>query len=260
MLLTKTMTAVVASLKTKTLEPKALYLGPDLNKKRHRIKNENGQKMLLAGAAYELVPRVDDNGKRVNKRILIAVTPGWVASPDTDVSFLARVPKSAMLVRLIGTVEVLQEEDSAVLHNKNTATPTTVAGKATDADADAAAEHPAVPSATSKVIGSTSAELANKTLDVSVGKPASQPLALTDAELAVFKRELEVINAQRAAGFDPNVSVATAGIMSNRSHATIYRDIKKAALPKPTKIGSRSFFPLSVVLAYVAGQVCGGAA
>ena len=145
MLLTKTMTAVVASLKTKTLEPKALYLGPDLNKKRHRIKNENGQKMLLAGAAYELVSRVDDNGKRVNKRILIAVTPGWVASPDTDVSFLARVPKSAMLVRLIGTVEVLQEEDSAVLHNKNTATQTTVTGKATDADA--AAEHPAVPSA-----------------------------------------------------------------------------------------------------------------
>lgn len=256
MLLTKTMTAVVASLKTKTLKPKALYLGPDLNKKRHRIKNKNGQKMLLAGAAYELVSRVDDNGKRVNKRILIAVTPGWVASPDTDVSFLARVPKSAMLVRLIGTVEVLQEEDSAVLHNKNNATQTTVTGKATDA----AAEHLAVPPATSKVIGSTSAELANKTLDVSVGKPASQPLALTDAELAVFKRELEVINAQRAAGFDPNVRVATAGIMSNRSHASMYRDIKKAALPKPTKIGSRSFFPLSVVLAYVAGQLVGGAA
>ena len=78
-------------------------------------------------------------------------------------------------------------------------------------------------------------------------------------KLAAFARELAIIKAQCDAGMEPAISIAATCFMSKRSHATVYRDIQKRILPSPMKIGRNSALPYSVVKAYAAGQLVGGA-
>jgi len=80
-----------------------------------------------------------------------------------------------------------------------------------------------------------------------------------DRKLAVFIRELAIVKAQCDAGMDPAVSIAATCFISKRSHATVYRDIQKGFLPPPMKIGRRSVLSFSVVKAYAAGKLIGGA-
>lgn len=84
--------------------------------------------------------------------------------------------------------------------------------------------------------------------------------ALEQRKLAAFTRELIVIKAQCEAGLEPAISIAGTCYMSNRSHATVYRDIQKRILPAPIKIGRNSALPFAVVKAYAAGQLVGVAA
>lgn len=77
-------------------------------------------------------------------------------------------------------------------------------------------------------------------------------------KLAAFTRELVSIKAQCDIGIEPVISIASACFLSKRSHASIYRDIKKRILPSPVKIGRNSALPFSVVKAYAAGQLNGG--
>lgn len=241
-----------ASQQFKSSKQKAIYYGRDLQTGGFRFKDSDGQKCIVIGAAYEIVTSTDVTGKSKKKRELIAKTPGWEATPETDVSFIAIELKTRNRIRLIGTVQVLPV----------TAIPTVspLQLKAPPNIEVVAATEP-MPKAEQQMSDmSQKCALPPTTVDSDCDKQVSQTLALAEEKLAAFKSELEVINAQRASGLDPIVSIPTMEIMSKRSHASIYRDVKKNVLPKPTKVGSRSFFPLSVVLAYIAGQVHGGAA
>jgi predicted DNA-binding transcriptional regulator AlpA len=254
---TKSRLAIAAGRETKPSKPKVLYFGHDPDTVRHRFKNDAGQKCLLTGAAYKLVAHQKDSGKRGHKRQLIGVTPGWVANPESDANFLTIDAKSGQRVRLIGSVAVVHKAGTAGQHQKNDAIHT-AQFKAVEPVAKEPASAPDTEAAITGMPTASSNGSTIKSSYVSNEKPTGQHLQLTDSEMARFKRELEVINAQHAIGLDPNVSISTTGVMSQRSPATIYRDVKKRVLPKPIKIGKRSFFPLSVVRTYTAGQVCGG--
>ncbi|CAN0483039.1 unnamed protein product, partial [Phaeothamnion confervicola] len=64
-----------------------------------------------------------------------------------------------------------------------------------------------------------------------------------ERKLAAFARELAIIKAQCDAGMEPSISIAGTCFISKRSHATVYRDIKKRVLPAPMKIGRSSMLP-----------------
>lgn len=81
-----------------------------------------------------------------------------------------------------------------------------------------------------------------------------------ERRLAAFVREIAVIKAQCDVGMDAYISIAATCFISNRSHATVYRDIQKRILPTPTKIGRSSMLPFAAVKAYAAGTQLGGAA
>lgn len=81
-----------------------------------------------------------------------------------------------------------------------------------------------------------------------------------ERKLGAFVRELAIIKAQCDAGMEPSITIAATCFFSKRSHATIYRDIKKRVLPTPMKIGRSSMLPFSVVKAYAAGALVGDAA
>lgn len=102
-----------------------------------------------------------------------------------------------------------------------------------------------------------------QSLQLSTGQEGHTDKKLANREerkLAVFIRELAIVKAQCDAGMDPAVSIAATCFISKRSHATVYRDIKKGFLPSPMKIGRRSVLSFSVVKAYAAGKLIGGAA
>jgi len=241
-----------ASQQFKSSKQKAIYYGRDSQTGGFRFKDSDGQKCLVIGAAYEIVTTEDKNGKPKKKRELISKTPGWQATPDTDVSFIAIGSKSGKRVRLVGTVQLLTGTTSSIVPSS--------AVEVVDTQ-EVAAETAMLSRPASQATDSAqTSQSPLPEIDAGRDKPICKPLALTDTELSAFKSELEIINMQRASGLNPNVSIPTMEIMCQRSHASIYRDVKKSLLPKPTKVGSRSFFPLSVVLAYAAGQVCGGAA
>lgn len=199
-----------------------LYFGPDPKTDGYRFKDQDGQKCLLIGSAFELVPHVDSDGKHRFKRKLIGKTPGWIADPRSDVSIRARCLKSSQLVRLVGTVKRLQTASAA----------------------GAIANSQAVPSeAPEKVETPPAFSQPAATAIETVTQPDTRELR----KLARFKRELEIINAQRDIGLDPLVSFATALKLWNRSAASIFRDIKNQAKPAPIKVGNRNFYLFSVV-------------
>jgi predicted DNA-binding transcriptional regulator AlpA len=100
--------------------------------------------------------------------------------------------------------------------------------------------------------------IASKAKDIE-DHPSAKKQSQEQRKLAAFARELAIIKAQCDAGMEPAISIAATCYMSKRSHATVYRDIQKRILPSPMKIGRNSALPYSVVKAYAAGQLVGGA-
>ena len=181
--------------------PKIYFHGKDRVTECFRIKFEDGRKARVKGAAYAIITRTDNTGKSVKKRKLIGVTPGWTESPETDDSFVATGAKSGKRVRLIGTIELLGNE------SEDCTTPCVVASPAP--------HKPAVPAEEFGTTGKQTTDARQPIATVSASsetgpsKPAYQPLAMTAQRLTAFKYELDIINAQRASGLDPNVSIAT---------------------------------------------------
>jgi len=74
-----------------------------------------------------------------------------------------------------------------------------------------------------------------------------------------FQRQYEVIAAQRAAGLDPDLRMSFIPAFLQESKASLYRKMGKG-FPHPIKRGKSSFWPMSQIEAYKAGQLVGGAA
>ncbi|CAM8645388.1 hypothetical protein MCEMSHM24_03595 [Comamonadaceae bacterium] len=249
MLHTKTGLATVASHDNEPSEIKARYYGSDSDKLLQRFKNDAGQKCYLIGAAYKLVSHVSDDGKRSKKRKLISVTYGYVPNPSLDVSFLALCSKTKERIRLVGQIMPVDHESTI---SGEPSSPVSVT------DSSTVQQSISLPHVQDIVTASEESTKATSSIDSD--QSAAEKMARVQRQLAVFKREIEIVMAQSMAGIDPPVSIATTGYMSKRSHAAIYRDIKKKVLPQPTKIGRSSVFPYSVVKAYAAGQLVRGAA
>ena len=225
------------------------YFGVQPQNGSHRVLTVEGQKLKLDGTAYKLVPRANGNGKLKLKRSKISTTPGYVPNPSLDVSFVALCSKTNRRIRLIG--QILPVKGNLVKSNSF------VSGKPVCttliAEAIPMCQSASLPQVESAAIAFDDDNEA--TLLTVVEKSAAKKMARVQHQLAVFKREIEIVMAQSLAGIDPPVSIATTGFMSKRSHAAIYRDIKKKILPLPTKIGRSSMFRYSTVKAYVAGQL-----
>lgn len=69
-----------------------------------------------------------------------------------------------------------------------------------------------------------------------------------------YLQRLQIVVAQKAAGDDPPVRMAFLAPYVGESKANLYRKIKTGEFPVPTKRGTSSFWLLSVVEAYKAGN------
>jgi predicted DNA-binding transcriptional regulator AlpA len=90
-------------------------------------------------------------------------------------------------------------------------------------------------------------QLSPKTL----GTPAHKSVAVRQAR---FQQELVRIAQIRTTGLDPDVDMEFICAYFPTSPATAYRKIKLGTFPAPTKRGSRSVWPFSVIEAYRLGQ------
>ena len=239
--------------KISTSQPAAYpqYFGPQPKNGGHRVLTIDGQKLKLNGTAYNLVPRVNANGRLKLKRSKISTTPGYLPNPSLEVSFIALCSKTDQRIRLIG--QIASTEGKTVGHNFS------VVGKddCTERLAEARTTHQTRCKPQVEDVARAPKKENEAMKKAVVRKSTAKKMARTQRQLAVFKREIEIVMAQSLAGIDPPVSIATTGFMTKRSHATIYRDIKKNILPKPTKIGRSSMFRYSIVKAYAAGQLKG---
>lgn len=229
------------------------YFGAQPQTGSHRFLTVEGQKLKLNGSAYELVPGADGNGKPKLKRRKISTTPGYAPNPSIDVSFVTLCPKTNKRVRLIGQIVPVACKpvayNSVIPPEPERTALITAATPVSQSICTPQVEGIAPPSEVCNVA----------TPPAFVEESAAKKIARNQRQLAMFKREMEIVVAQCLAGIDPPVSITATGFMSNRSHATMYRDIQKNVLPQPTKIGRSSMFPYSVVKAYAAGQLVGGA-
>ena len=210
----------------------ATYHGKSPKDIGYRVKTNDGQKLLVFGTAYELKPHSIGSGKHGFKRIKIGTTQDYVSCLATDISFVATCKKTNKRIRLIGRIKPINVQ---------------------------ANQEPTKPMPMNTV-DTYSGIIAPVTTNSTQPAPADpKQSSRKQRQLARFQREIEIISVQCKAGLNPPVSIAAMGYMSHRSHATIYRDIKKQLLPRPTKIGRNSTFPFSIAKAYADGQFVGGA-
>lgn len=225
------------------------YFGVHSQTSSHRILTVEGQKLKLNGSAYQLVPNAQGAGKPKFKRRILSTTQGYVPNPSIDVSFIAICAKTNQRIRLIGQLvppKTKTVDDNAFSSKK------IEANEVVKSTLTVSENFPSPKTKLSALIANSSEYLMPVEALASINNQACQ-----QRKLVRFQRELEIITAQQQAGLNPPVSITAAGYMSNRSHASIYRDIKKAVLPQPTKIGRNSTLPYSVVKAYTAGQLVG---
>lgn len=93
---------------------------------------------------------------------------------------------------------------------------------------------------------------------ITVKKVAVTPEARREPS-PVYQRQCFVVAAQRAAGLDPDLRMSFITVFVNESKANLYRKMGKG-FPPPIKRGKGSFWPMSQIEAYKAGQSVGGAA
>lgn len=101
--------------------------------------------------------------------------------------------------------------------------------------------------------------ITHKTADaapaIAVETVAKRPVVRSEPNPA-FAREYFVIAAQRAAGLDPDLRMSFIPEFLQESKANLYRKMGKG-FPHPIKRGKGSFWPMSQIEAYKAGQMVG---
>lgn len=187
-----------------------------------RVKHQ-GQNYLVTGTLAERRPRTDGTGKQKWSRRLIASTPGYQESGCSDKSVVAYCPKTGKSYRVTGLFQKLN--------------PKPIVTNCHSEDASASIE-----------------------CQSQIEKSESPLVVKVDGSIqrtqAAFQRELEVIAAQRAAGLDPDLRMSFIPAFLGESKASLYRKMGKE-FPQPIKRGKGSFWPMSQIEAYKAGQLVG---
>jgi hypothetical protein len=214
---------------------------------------KDGRRAKLSGVAFELVSYINGDGTSSKKRRKVGSTPGYVPGTAGEKSLVARCSETKKWYRLIGQLRYCSPKaNAAKLEGETEVTIAPIV----EAVVSAGVQHVLTPIAVVQPEAPALTVTVIQPLDVANIKKQQ----LAERQFRAFKRELEVIAAQRAVGIDPPVSIATACRMSRRSPATVYRDMGKKFLPRPDKNGRNSSLKYSVVEAYMAGHVVGGAA
>ena len=219
---------------------------------------KNGKKAKLYGVAFELVTSKDGQDTLRKKRRKVGITPGYTPGAQGEQNFVAECSKTKRQYRLIGQLEYCTPLADAVktyaLEAKSSETEIIISTRA-----ETVVVVPTQDLVLPMVIHAETSALTTA-ISRSHESGGNKKQAHADAQLRAFKRELEIIVAQRDVGIDPQVSIAAICQISSRARATIYRDLLKGILPPLTKIGRNSYLPYSVVEAYAAGRLCVGAA
>jgi hypothetical protein len=189
---------------------------------RIRLKRQ-GKKYLVAGHLFKRNKSVDSAGKTKWSRQFVATTPGSKTITKKAKSVIAVCNKSGASFRVIGFFqEVATSSTSEDLNNTVDASTPTAAP--TPQQVDAVSEQTKKPSVKQNLV-----------------------------------QQLEILSAMRASGFDPDMRMSLIPAYLQESKASLYRKMGKQ-FPHPTKRGKCSFWPMSIIEAYKAGQLVGGAA
>ena len=190
-----------------------------------RVKHQ-GQNYLVTGTLSERRLFNDASLQKKWSRHLIASTPGYQESVSSDKSVVAHCPTTGKSYRVTGLFKKLNPK--LIVTNCLTKQESAV-----------------IP------------------FQPQIAIPADQITVKVKARdsrtQAAFQREYEVIAAQRAAGLDPDLRMSFISGFLQESKANLYRKMGKS-FPNPIKRGKGSFWPMSQIEAYKAGQTDGGAA
>jgi predicted DNA-binding transcriptional regulator AlpA len=200
---------------------KYTYLGLEAHG-RFRV-SKDGITYLVSGILYERRRYADESGQKKWKRHKVATTPGYGNQADSEHSVIARCVNSGVMYRIVGVfqAEVALPIDEAVALKADTT-----------ASATALAAHEP--------------------------QCISARLDKTHQVKAVKRHNFASIVAQREAGLDPDLRMSFIAVFLNESKANLYRKMGKG-FPPPIKRGKGSFWPMSQIEAYKAGQLVGGA-
>jgi hypothetical protein len=194
------------------------------NDGRIRVKLK-GQNHLVIGTLSERRPFIDGSGRKKWFCSLIETTPGYQASSTADRSVIAFCPTTGKSYRIVGLFKMLTAKPLMSSHPVADASPT------------------AMP------VGAEQAQ----------NQPPSKIQASNTRALRTHHLELDMIAAQRAAGLDPDLRMAFITVFVRESKANLYRKMGNG-FPYPIKRGKGSFWPMSQIEAYKAGQSVNGAA
>lgn len=190
-----------------------------------RVKHQ-GQNYLVNGTLSERRLFNDASVQKKWSHHLIASTPGYQESVSSDKSVVAHCPTTGKSYRVTGLFKKLN--------------PKLIVTK-------------------------------YLTEQVQAAIPLQSQIAISPDQMAVkvkvrdshtrelFQRQYEVIAAQRAAGLDPDLRMSFIPDFLQESKASLYRKMGKG-FPQPIKRGKGSFWPMSQIEAYKAGQLVGAVA
>jgi predicted DNA-binding transcriptional regulator AlpA len=189
---------------------------------RIRFKHQ-GQNYLVTGTLSERRPFNDASVQKKWSFILIATTPGYQPSQAVDKTLDAVCPETGRHFLVTGSFKTVVKKSSSIDYQQTHTMP---------------------------IVGSC--QMLKSSVSTK-GISADRNLSYT------FSRQLTVIAAQRAAGLDPDLRMSFIPDFLQESKATLYRKMGKG-FPYPIKRGKGSFWPMSQIEAYKAGQLVGGAA
>ena len=197
---------------------------------------KDGKRALANAVVSELIPIIDSSSTAKFKRKKIGTSPGYVVGSDDEMSFKAICPETKKIFRIVGTLE---------FSKKQSATP----------DLESSINKLNELSQIAKVILSpvTSADKVIDDKFCSEKKPVLTNQALEQSKLNALRIQFNKIAAQRDVGLDPDVTMSFITFYVNESKATLYRKMGKT-FPLPIKRGKSSFWPLSQIDAYKAGN------
>lgn len=190
---------------------------------RHRIK-VNGKKALVFALVYEITAFTNNDEAASLMGLIVGNTRGYQPGGVGEQRLLAQSPETKKWYYIVGQLRFLAPKAIFV-----------------------STEQPIPAALSTGHLVDTVRNSALPTVDEAAKKKHKR---IEDAERA-FRKELATVAAERAAGFDPLVSIAFAVRITRRSRATLYREFGKS-LPSPSKLGRRSFLNYSVLEQYLA--------
>lgn len=185
-----------------------------------------GQNYLVTGTLAQRSMLVNASGKKKFSYTQLVSTPGYKPSADCDKKVIAWCKVAAKSYRVVGQFKKLTPK----------------------------------PLTRSNAVGQTSTAASVQLAGTEFAR--HQAAAAKDGNLRPprsYQVHFERIFAQRAAGLDPDLRMSFIAAFLGESKANLYRKMGKE-FPMPIKRGKGSFWPMSKIEAYKAGQDLGVAA